>query len=176
MASDRKGAQQLSVGDDVKQGGLQPQSGLPMIPGSRVRVPPSPPTMLFGFPWGVSLWLRLRRYTSSGDGLLPGRLIRDTPEMWEMSVADQRYQAVLAVIEADMSRFSRSGHLASWAANSSSNNKPPARVNRATSALQPNGSNRPRHGRARRSPQEEPSAVHKHPECRAAVHTSGVDF
>lgn len=34
----------------------------------------------------------------SGDGLRLLRLIGDTPGMWELSVAEQRYQAVLAVI------------------------------------------------------------------------------
>jgi transposase-like protein len=36
--------------------------------------------------------------TPSGDGLRLLRLIGDTPEMRELSVAEQRYQAVLAVI------------------------------------------------------------------------------
>ena len=36
--------------------------------------------------------------TTSGDGLRLLRLIGDTPEMRELSVAEQRYQAVLAVI------------------------------------------------------------------------------
>ena len=37
-------------------------------------------------------------YSSSSDGLHLFRLIGDTPEMREMSVPEQRYQAVLAVI------------------------------------------------------------------------------
>lgn len=38
------------------------------------------------------------RYTPSGDGLRLLRLIGDTPGMRELSVSEQRYQAVLAVI------------------------------------------------------------------------------
>jgi hypothetical protein len=67
------------------------------------------------------------------------------------------------VIDPDMSRFSRSAHLASWAANSPSNNKPAGKSKPDHIRPTTDGSNRPRHGRARRSPQEEPSAGHNTP-------------
>ena len=46
----------------------------------------------------VTFGLLLTGDTPSGDGVTPLRLIGDTPDVRESSVAEQRYQAVLAVI------------------------------------------------------------------------------
>jgi Transposase IS116/IS110/IS902 family len=85
-------------------------------------------------------------------------------------------QTIIAEIDADMSGFSGSAHLVSWAANSPSNNKTAGNSKPGHIRPTTDGSNPPS-ARPRTAPSARRTVRRtQHPECRAAVHTSGVDF